>query len=67
MVDRVQLVQVNRSQSNKVRLIDIFPQGYMLGPLLFTFYTKDVTAIIQQHIMIDFLIPATLCVGYLIG
>ena len=53
LADRVQTVQVNRYRSSKVSLTFGVPQGSVKGPLSFTLYTKDVTAVIQRHGMLD--------------
>ena len=49
LYDRFQKVTVSNMQSDPIKLSCGVPQGSVLGPVLFTFYTTPLTSIINRH------------------
>jgi len=47
--DRLQFVLINKESSSHTRVSHGVPQGYVLGPILFTLYMLPLGNIIRQH------------------
>ena len=49
MSERYQCIPIGNHLSSKTPLLFIVPQGYVLGPLLFTTYITPLGSIIMKH------------------
>ena len=46
---RVPTVRLGQTQSDPLELLQGVPQGYVLGPVLFTLYTGPIEQIVRRH------------------
>ena len=49
LTSRTQTVSLGQTQSDPSELLQGMPQGYVLGPVLFTLYTGPIGQIVRQH------------------
>ena len=49
LTNRTQCVTINGEISSKFKIVYGVPQGSVLGPVLYTMYTKPVSSIIRAH------------------
>ncbi len=49
LTGRKQAITINKTSSSECDLIYRVPQGFVLGPILFTCYTKPLGAIAREH------------------